>query len=70
MNNYKLLPDKIVLEAAYMAKELGEEENNFLKLIEIADEYKGAGLTPMFVLDPETMNIGVFAREMLGQKIH
>ena len=39
MNNYKQLPDKLILEAAYMAKELGEEENNFLKLIEIAEAF-------------------------------
>jgi hypothetical protein len=53
-----------------MAKEIGETENNFFKLIEIADEYKAAGLTPIFILDPETMNIGVFAKEMIGQKVH
>lgn len=70
MNNYKLLSDKAVLEAAYMAKQLGEEENNFVKLLEIADEYKVAGLTPMFVLDPNTMNVGVYAKEMIGQKRH
>lgn len=70
MNNYKQLPDKLILEAAYMAKEIGETENNFFKLIEIADEYKAAGLTPIFILDPETMNVGVFAKEMIGQKVH
>ncbi len=47
---------------------LSGPNNSFLTALEFADEYRRAGLTPVFLLDEESMMVVVTNQEKLDKK--
>jgi hypothetical protein len=62
------IPEEIVKQAADYCKD--DEGNNFLKIWKTDQEYKSAGLTPIYYLDEEHMDLFVIAEETFGKKLN
>lgn len=67
---YKIIPEKIIRESAQVATEMGESDNSFAHLLVAAKEFKQANMTPMFLLDPNQMDVLCVAKETFGKKLH
>lgn len=62
------IPENIV-HAAFEAS--GEDaDGGFSKVLEAAEIYREANMTPIFVLDQINMQIYCFAQETLGKRLH
>jgi hypothetical protein len=61
------IPEEVVAEAA---SSFGEEDNNFRRMWEAGQEYKLAGMTPIYLLDQERMDLYVVAAETYGKKLN
>lgn len=62
------IPEHIVEKAAEHCKD--DDKNNFLKMLNVGQEYKSAGLTPIYFLDQEHMDLFVIAAELFGKKLN
>lgn len=62
------IPEKIVYAAWEASGE--DDEGGFSKVLEAAEIYKEANMTPMFVLDQINMQIYCFAKETIGKRLH
>jgi hypothetical protein len=62
------IPENIVMASASFMED--EPDNNFKKILEAANEYKKADMTPVYILDKDTMNIYVVALETFGKKLN
>lgn len=62
------IPENIVMASASFMED--EPDNNFKKILEAASEYKKADMTPVYILDKDTMNIYVVALETFGKKLN
>lgn len=62
------IPEKIVI-AAYEASGQ-DEEGGFHKVLQAAESYREANMTPVFVLDQINMQIYCYATETLGKRLH
>lgn len=67
---YKVIPEKIIKESAFLSIELEGANNSFFKLLLAAEEFKKADMTPVFILDVYTMRIKVIAKETHKKKLH
>lgn len=67
LENLAYLPENIVIEAA---EQMGSENNHFKKAIDIAQQFKAAELTPVYLVDTTTHELYVFAKELMGKKLH
>jgi hypothetical protein len=47
-----------------------DEESGIRTVLKAADEYKAANMTPIFILDRNSMNILVVAEETWGKRLH
>ena len=70
MEYYKIIPEKIMIDADKTSCETGDVNNNFGRLLKVAEEYKDAGVTPIFLLDPHHMNILVVCEETFNKKLN
>lgn len=70
MSTYKIIPEHIMEASAETATALGESDNSFSRMLLLAEEYKKAEMTPMFVLDVNNMDVYVVAKETFGKKLH
>jgi hypothetical protein len=72
LNNYVIVTEDMILSGIKRYYDAyGNSVNSvFISAYEAGQQYKLAGLTPMYIVDPETSNIGVTAYEMFGQTIH
>lgn len=68
MSNLVQVPEYIIQSAALSLSD--DENNSFSRVLKAAEEYKEAGMTPVFVLDKERMDIYCFAEETFGKKLH
>jgi len=68
MDHYILIPEFVVQQASDAIPD--DIENSFARLIKAADLYRSAGLTPIFMLDPEYKDIVVICKETFGKKLH
>jgi len=62
------IPEEIVKQAADHCKD--DSKNNFLKIWTSGQEYRSAGLTPIYFLDQENMDLFVVAEETFGKKLN
>ena len=71
VKNLATVPEYIIREAAtYLGEMFPDEPNSYNKVLEEADEYYKADMTPLFFLDRENMMIIVVAEETLGKVLH
>lgn len=69
LENLKILPERMVQDAAKTTEEF-DPYNSFVRLLESAQEFRDAGLTPVFLCDPEMENVMVTTKEKLQKKLH
>ena len=63
----KILPEKMIVDAAYMyMKE--DPDNSFVRLLKAGDEFRDAGLTPVFLSDLDMKRVMVTTQERLDKK--
>lgn len=67
---YKIIPEKIMKLSAQTATEMGESDNSFNRMLAASEEFKSAGMTPMFLLDTITMDVICVAKETFGKKLN
>lgn len=70
MTSYKVIPEHIMEASAETATSMGESDNSFSRMLLLAEEYKKAEMTPMFVLDVKNMDVYCVAKETFGKKLH
>lgn len=67
INNLQIVPEEIF---RYCAEVMGLEDNNFSNCLKVADEFREAGLTPVFLCSYDLKNIGVTTKEKITKKMH
>ena len=65
---YQIVDEEIIVSAAKALK--SEPGNSFERALEIAEEYREADLTPVFILNYETKVISVTTQELVEKKYH
>jgi hypothetical protein len=68
METYVVIPEEVVKQAANDCRD--NEQNGFLKVLIAGNEYKKAGLTPIYILDQNFMDLVVVAKETFQKKLH
>jgi hypothetical protein len=68
MNTYIVIPEHVVEDAAAAIPD--DEENSFARLLKTANEFREAGLTPLFLVNEEFKNLVVICKETYGKKLH
>jgi len=73
---YIVIPEHIVRNAAEVfakevfAKEENSKVNTFQKMLLVGEEYKQAGMTPIYLYNPTTAEVFVQTEEQLKNKMH
>ena len=65
---YQIVDEEIIISAAKALK--SEPGNSFERALAIAEEYREADLTPVFILNYETKVISVTTQELVEKKYH
>ena len=68
LDNLVQVPENIVISAA--ADIPDDLDNSFIRILRVADEYKSANMTPIYILDRDRMDLFVAAKETFGKKLH
>lgn len=68
LENLVQVSEDVVRMAAAAIPE--DEESGLRIVLEAADEYKAANLTPIFILDQHNMDILVVCEETFGKRLH
>ena len=68
MQTYFIIPEFVVKDAADAVSD--DKNNSFARLIKAADQYRDAGCTPVFMLNPEYKDLVVICQETFGKKLH
>lgn len=63
----RIVPEEIV---ELCAKELEGEDNNFEQFLQVAKEFRIAGLTPVFLCSYSMQDLYVTTKEKLQKKFH
>jgi hypothetical protein len=65
----KILPEQMIRDAAEMFM-VEDPRNSFVTLLESADEFRQAGLTPIFLSDVDMQKLLVTTKEKIQKKLH
>jgi hypothetical protein len=65
----KMLPEQMVIDAADMYRE-EDPENSFVRLLRAGEEFKDAGLTPIYLSDKPMKRMMVTTKEKMQKKYH
>ena len=65
----KILPESMIEEAADIYRK-EDPENSFIRLLRAGEEFKEAGLTPIFLCSETLQDLFVTTAEMLQKKLH
>lgn len=68
LDTYLVVPESKVQEAA--DELLDDPTNSFARLLKAGAEFKEAGLTPIYLLEKDVMDLYVIAKETFGKKLH
>lgn len=68
--HYKVVPERVLVEADKACREMGDANNSFGRLLKVAEEYKEAGATPLYLLDVECMDLLVVCEETYKKNLH
>ena len=66
---YAQIPEEIVKESADICSN-DDKDNSFSRIWKTGQEYKSAGMTPIYLLDQSVMQLMVVAAETFGKKLH
>jgi len=69
VENLKVLPERMVKEAAEINVER-DPDNSFTRLLKSAEEFRDAGLTPIFLCDAGMHKVLVTTEEKMERKFH
>jgi hypothetical protein len=69
VENLKLLPERMVKDAAELNIER-DPDNSFTRLLKSAEEFRDAGLTPVFFCDADMQKVMVTTKEKIERKFH
>lgn len=64
------IEETIVVQANEACTLLGDKNNSFNRVLNYAEELKVYELTPMYLLNEETMELFVVAKELYNKKIN
>jgi len=67
---YVVVPEHIIIDADSAMLEDNDETSSFNKVLNAGAEIKNAGLTPIYMLDTEKMDLLVVVKEYIGKKLH
>lgn len=68
LENLVQISEEVVrMAAAYIPE---NEESGLRTVLQAADEYTAANLTPIFILDQNSMDIMVVCKETFGKRLH
>ena len=63
------LPESFIMNSAlYLEKQ--NSNNIFSQILQASDQFKKAGMTPIYLLDKSNMSIRLITLEQWGQTIH
>jgi len=68
ISNLVEVPEKVLLEAVQYIPE--DEESGIRVVLAAAEKYRAANLTPVFILDQNSMNVLVVCKETFGKRLH
>lgn len=66
---YHIIPEKLIENSAEIMREL-DPLNRYYFLLEEADLYRAANLTPIYLLDIGTDEVFVTSQEYMSRKFH
>lgn len=69
LDNMKYVPEEYVRQAARIEREFNPN-NTFDRLLNSANKFREADLTPMFFFDEEDMSLYVTTKEKMEKKFH
>lgn len=67
IDNMQIVPEDII---KWCASQLEGEENNFELCLEMADKFRDAGLTPVYLCSESLKDLFVTSKEKLQKKYH
>ena len=68
LQNLVEVPEHILKKAVKYIPD--DEESGIRTVLAIAEEYKAANMTPIFILDQSNMDVLVVAQETFGKRLH
>ena len=66
----KIIPEHIIKESAFLVQEFDGANNSFTRLLKVAEEFKQANMTPVFLFDTIKMDVKVVAKETYNKKLN
>lgn len=66
IKNVKIVDEEVIIEAAKMFG----AGNSFESILEVADAYRDADMTPMFLWDIDDARVYCVAKETFRKKLH
>lgn len=69
LDNLKIMPERMIKSAARDQEEF-DPENSFIRLLRTAEEFRDAGLTPIFLCDADMNKVMVTTQERMQRKLH
>ena len=68
LNNLVEVPESTLRQAVKYIPEY--EESGIRRVLDAADLYRAANMTPIFILDQQNMDVLVVAKETFGKRLH
>jgi hypothetical protein len=65
----KMLPEQMIKDAADMYRK-EDPDNSFIRLLRAGEEFKDAGLTPIYLSDEPMQKLMVTTKEKMQKKYH
>jgi len=62
------IPEHMIRASAEILKH--DPNNTFQQILTASDQFKNAGMTPIYLYDMSTMNINLVVLETFGKKLH
>ena len=66
MDGFVVIPEEMVKQAAHDCRD--DEKNSFLRVLKAGQDFKQAGLTPIYILDQHYMDLHVVSKETINKK--
>ena len=70
LSAYIVVPFDVIEESVAQMEEEGEFDSSFRKMLDVANEYKAAELTPIILYNIEENSLYCIVKELVGKKLH
>lgn len=64
------IPEYMIRAGADEIMKQGEANNVFTRILSMSQQFKEAGMTPIYLYDMSSMNISLVVLETFGKKLH